>query len=100
MQPGVQPTCRQRCFPRMGWRYLTTAIAVVDTIILIIELIVGSTMYGCAFAPDNQMGQFIMEIMYSFEYFTHHPCHSLKKTIAERNSQTNNNKSKLSFILF
>jgi len=40
----------------IGWRYLTTVIFFVDTIILIIELIVGSSKYGCAFARSNNMG--------------------------------------------
>ena len=40
----------------MGWRYLTTAIALLDTLILVIELIVGSSKYGCAFDHKNQMG--------------------------------------------
>ena len=54
--PGTTPTLRQQCCPRIGWRYLTTVIVVVDIIIFIVELIVGATKYGCAFAQDNQMG--------------------------------------------
>ena len=54
--PGTSPTLGQQCCPRIGWRYLTTVIALVDLIVFIVELIVGGTKYGCAFAHSNQMG--------------------------------------------
>jgi len=56
LEAGMRPNCRQQCCPRIGWKYLTTVIFFVDTLILIIELIVGSAMYGCAFDSANQMG--------------------------------------------
>ena len=54
--PGTSPTIGQQCCPRIGWRYVTTVLALVDLLIFIIELIVGAAKYGCAFDHANQMG--------------------------------------------
>jgi len=54
--PGTSPSLKQQCCPRIGWRYLTTVIALVNLVVFIVELIVGATNFGCAFSHDNQMG--------------------------------------------
>ena len=64
--PGTSPTIGQQCCPRKGWRYLTTVLALVDVLIFVIELIVGSAKYGCAFDSNNQMGGPNTETLYCF----------------------------------
>ena len=56
MLPGTSPSLKQQCCPRIGWRYLTTVIALLDLVVFVIELIVGAAKFGCAFSHNNQMG--------------------------------------------